>query len=483
MSYNTVTLASMLNEGFTRSGSTAEKTVWNICRYGSEWLLLQQWAQHPESWADGMPRWPIWGKTEEEMQRNRQELVSRFAERYYFNEIAQETTDAFIFAFTARMMQLMPYYAKVGNTRPDEPGTDFETITETHGTTHNESDAHTTSGSKSATYGSEFPQGNMNGSLSDPRYLATGDRSEGEGAGSSSGKADGRDERTTRVTGRNQSEVKHWEEFKSACVDLISEIVSRLEDLFQVSYGMDPDPALFPDPYANIWPGSSVPGSWPAYPEGGTGEKGEKGDKGDKGDPGPYYKPGVTQPSTGKIRFSWTVEGGQAPTVPPVDIDLPGGGGLTPEQEAILATVPDKMEKHLLSISGNTIMDGSTVCTHSYLKNLLEGNKAFVVLLYGTRAYHPQTVDSTVVEFISTDTNNGLIQVKYIAIKADNSISITSAEAEKTANKVAAITSADKGNASKYPSIKAVVEYVDGIVGLMAADMAELAAYAEEVLA
>lgn len=119
--------------------------------------------------------------------------------------------------------------------------------------------------------------------------------------------------------------------------------------------------------------------------------------------------------------------------------------------------VAEKMDKHLLTISGATIYDNDTVCTHEYLKNLLLNTEAFAVLVYGDIAYHPNTINDDVVEFISTDTVNGVITTNYIGLKKDNTLSVSKGEAEKISNKSSTIDN----STSKYPSNKAVKDYVD----------------------
>lgn len=198
---------------------------------------------------------------------------------------------------------------------------------------------------------------------------------------------------------------------------------------------------------------------------------GPKGDPGERGPAGPTGAQGVG------IDHIY-IDGNHLRVVLTNGNDLDAGvfPGMTAEQ---IAKLDGKMEKHLLTMSGSTIYDGNTACTHAYLKSLLEGKTAFAVLLYGTRAYHPQTVDSSVVEFISTDTNNGLIQVKYIALKSDNTVSITSAEAEKTANKSQTVD----GSTTKFPSNKAVQLYVANQIGTIDTALATLITTYQEVLA
>lgn len=512
MSYHTTVLADILKSAKQQSPNpaapSAPDTVWNVCRYGTERLFLAPFiGREPEDaalrsrWAlpedEGIPLWPIWGATPAERLENRRELFLRFAERYYYNEIAAETVDSFKFAVWGRLCELMPYYTKVGNAIPKELGYDFETWHEdsgsssgtsessgtrsgtTTGTTSGETSstnaAHTGSSSKASTaaesYNSDFPQGNASGLRDDPRYLSGSSQSEGESngsaqsdttgstTGSTSGTSSGTTQDTTRSSGstsgethasghtwgRNSSEVRHWQEYKAACVDLIREIVSALSDLFQISYGEDPAPALWPNPLDNMWPGSTLTGGIGWAESGGAGKDGKDG------------KDGVGVANAEIVDgHLWLI------LTDSRRVDCGSFPGMTPEQVAELAS---KTEKHLLTLSGSIIMDGSTVCTHEYLYHLLMETPAFVVLVFGTKAFHPNTVTSAQIVFDATAVDNGVISVTQIAISAANRVTTVSGTAEKSSNRVNVITS--PGSASTYPSTKAVVDYVAGVVGAL----------------
>lgn len=116
----------------------------------------------------------------------------------------------------------------------------------------------------------------------------------------------------------------------------------------------------------------------------------------------------------------------------------------------------DGMEKHLLFLHDTTIYDGETECTFDYLYDLMMNTPSFVVLVANERAYHPNVVSQTEIVFTSTTEVSGIISVSRIRMDTRNRVTIQGAAAEKVANKSNELDSSE----DKYPSNKAVLDYV-----------------------
>lgn len=118
----------------------------------------------------------------------------------------------------------------------------------------------------------------------------------------------------------------------------------------------------------------------------------------------------------------------------------------------------DGMEKHLLFMHDTTIYDGEVECTFDYLYNLMMNTPSFVVLVANERAYHPNIVSQTELVFASTTENSGVISVSRIRMDTRNRVTIQGSAAEKISNKSNEIDNSEE----KYPSNKAVLDYVTG---------------------
>lgn len=141
--------------------------------------------------------------------------------------------------------------------------------------------------------------------------------------------------------------------------------------------------------------------------------------------------------------------------------DLIAGHGIA-IHNGVISTIgggeDDGMEKHLLAMHGTTIYDGEVGCTFDYLYDLMMNTPSFVVLVANERAYHPNVVSQTELVFASTTEVSGVISVSRIRMDTRNRVTIQGAAAEDRNNKSNEIDNSE----DKYPSNKAVLEYVTG---------------------
>lgn len=141
------------------------------------------------------------------------------------------------------------------------------------------------------------------------------------------------------------------------------------------------------------------------------------------------------------------------------------------------------MSKHLLTYDGSRILSGSTALTFAKLHSLLLQEPAFVVLIYNDYAYHPNLVSNYQIVFASAYPVNGYDKSRRITLLSNGTVTVSETESEKTSSRVAAIGAGDVGSTTKYPSIKAVVDYVSAQIGVIEYNLSTLADYAEEVSA
>lgn len=136
-----------------------------------------------------------------------------------------------------------------------------------------------------------------------------------------------------------------------------------------------------------------------------------------------------------------------------------GGSNITDAEKAYWN---GKMDKMLLKYTGSAIQkyNGDSV-TFTEVYNHLMGATGFSVLVYNDLAYHPNRVDSGSIVFSATIPSNGYAKTERITWASSGGITTTYAEAEKTSSRVSAIADADKASTTKYPSVKAVVDYVE----------------------
>lgn len=156
-----------------------------------------------------------------------------------------------------------------------------------------------------------------------------------------------------------------------------------------------------------------------------------------------------------------------------VDIKTSATNAVNKANEAIEA-VAQKTDKHLLTYDGTYIREGDTVLTHEAIYNMLLNSPSFVVLVYNNRAYHPNTVTTSQIVFISSHVSGGYEEMERISISSNNAVTLTNGRAEMMANKTQIINDSNKSNENKYPSLKAVADYVETVTSPIKSDMSDL---------
>lgn len=121
--------------------------------------------------------------------------------------------------------------------------------------------------------------------------------------------------------------------------------------------------------------------------------------------------------------------------------------------------IANKMTKHLLSYDGTNILENGTIKTYSNIYNMLMNDQAFVIVVYNDRAFHPNRITSEQIVFISSYVSNSQEIMERISINHSNLVTFTSGTSETSVNKTNVINDTNKDSESKYPSIKAVVDY------------------------
>lgn len=131
------------------------------------------------------------------------------------------------------------------------------------------------------------------------------------------------------------------------------------------------------------------------------------------------------------------------------------------DDSEIRADIAKKMEKHLLEYDGSKISDKGTAVSFADLYDILMNSEDFAVLVYNNYAYHPNGVSTEQIVFTASYPVNGLDVNHRITMLKNGTITKTDSTDENVVNKTTAITDLNKGSDVKYPTIKAVVDYVD----------------------
>lgn len=124
-----------------------------------------------------------------------------------------------------------------------------------------------------------------------------------------------------------------------------------------------------------------------------------------------------------------------------------------------------KMNKHIYGYDGTHITENGVAKTYAEVYADLMEKPDFAVLVSEGYAYHPNMVNVNQIVFVAHYPSNGYSEVKRITLLKNGTVTLTSAESEKTSSRVSSIAGPDKQSTTKYPSVKAVVDYVDSHSG------------------
>lgn len=121
-----------------------------------------------------------------------------------------------------------------------------------------------------------------------------------------------------------------------------------------------------------------------------------------------------------------------------------------------------KMDKHLLQFgtNPNKITENGETLTYDKIHTMLMDSPGFVVLVKDNAAYHPNIITNEQIVFISSHVSNGYLEMERVSISNQNLVTITYGKAEMPSNKTGTIDNTNKQSTEKYPTIKAVVDYV-----------------------
>lgn len=121
-----------------------------------------------------------------------------------------------------------------------------------------------------------------------------------------------------------------------------------------------------------------------------------------------------------------------------------------------------KTDKHLLyfETNPNRITENGATLTYNKIYQMLMDSPSFVVLVRDNSAYHPNVITGEQIVFISSHVSNGYETMERVSISNENLVTVTNGKAQMYANKTGTINSTNKSDTEKYPSIKAVVDYV-----------------------
>lgn len=135
-------------------------------------------------------------------------------------------------------------------------------------------------------------------------------------------------------------------------------------------------------------------------------------------------------------------------------------------KEQIDALLNKKMSYYIVTVDGNKIVHEGEVLTYAKIQQLYEDESVFIYMEHAGLTLIPSVdVDNSIIAFSSDwmrKEGTGYEPFIYVVqITSDNTVTSQQFQIEDAANKVTAINSRNATSEGKYPSVKAVVDYVD----------------------
>lgn len=135
-------------------------------------------------------------------------------------------------------------------------------------------------------------------------------------------------------------------------------------------------------------------------------------------------------------------------------------------KEQIDALLDKKMSYYIVTVDGNKIVHEGEVLTYAKIQQLYEDESVFIYMEHAGLTLIPSVdVDNSIIAFSSDwmrKEGAGYEPFIYVVqITSDNTVTSQQFQIEDAANKVTVINSRNATSEEKYPSVKAVVDYVD----------------------
>lgn len=135
-------------------------------------------------------------------------------------------------------------------------------------------------------------------------------------------------------------------------------------------------------------------------------------------------------------------------------------------KEQINALLDKKMSYYIVTVNGNKIVHEGEVLTYAKIQQLYEDESVFIYMEHAGLTLIPSVdVDNSIIAFSSDwmrKEGTGYEPFIYVVqITSDNTVTSQQFQIEDAANKVTVINSRNATSEEKYPSVKAVVDYVD----------------------
>lgn len=135
-------------------------------------------------------------------------------------------------------------------------------------------------------------------------------------------------------------------------------------------------------------------------------------------------------------------------------------------KEQIDALLNKKMSYYIVTVEGNKIVHEGETLTYAKIQQLYEDESVFIYMEHAGLTLIPSVdVDNSIIAFSSDwmrKEGTGYEPFIYVVqITSDNTVTSQQFQIEDVANKVTVINGRNATSEEKYPSVKAVVDYVD----------------------